>query len=208
MASERQIAANRVNASKSTGPRSNTGKRRSSSNSLRHGLSRRVGGNAELDLLAREFVEDECDAGSLELARTMVRAHLDLLRIREIKQDLKQRMYTHGSLHPLRRFRSVSAEINYILKARLDRPLHLPPSSDGLSALSFLDEERTAEAMRRLLPELARLERYERRAFNAKHKALRKLADYRLRNAALSADTGSQNFCEGGEQRELANSSP
>jgi hypothetical protein len=40
MASERQIAANRQNARRSSGPRSNAGKRRSSANALRHGLSR------------------------------------------------------------------------------------------------------------------------------------------------------------------------
>jgi hypothetical protein len=40
MATERQKAANRRNARKSTGPRWNGGKRRASRNSFRHGLSR------------------------------------------------------------------------------------------------------------------------------------------------------------------------
>jgi hypothetical protein len=40
MASERQIAANRRNASKSAGPRSQSGKSRASRNAYRHGLSR------------------------------------------------------------------------------------------------------------------------------------------------------------------------
>ena len=39
MASEKQIAANRANAKKSTGPKSVTGKERSSRNSIKHGLS-------------------------------------------------------------------------------------------------------------------------------------------------------------------------
>jgi hypothetical protein len=39
MTSDRQIAANRLNARKSTGPRTATGKSRSSRNALRHGLT-------------------------------------------------------------------------------------------------------------------------------------------------------------------------
>lgn len=39
MASDRQIAANRENAKRSTGPRSEAGKARSARNALKHGLS-------------------------------------------------------------------------------------------------------------------------------------------------------------------------
>jgi hypothetical protein len=43
MASERKIAANRRNAQKSTGPRSDAGKKRSSRNAYRPGLAAGVG---------------------------------------------------------------------------------------------------------------------------------------------------------------------
>ena len=39
MATEKQIAANRQNAEKSTGPRTEYGKRRSRRNAMRHGLA-------------------------------------------------------------------------------------------------------------------------------------------------------------------------
>jgi hypothetical protein len=47
MASERQIAANRRNARKSTGPRSGAGKKRASRNAYRHGLTLSIRGICE-----------------------------------------------------------------------------------------------------------------------------------------------------------------
>ena len=52
MTSPRQIAANRRNAAKSTGPRTDEGKHRSRSNAVRHGLS------AETVIGALEDAED------------------------------------------------------------------------------------------------------------------------------------------------------
>jgi hypothetical protein len=60
MASERQIAANRRNAQKSTGPKSVQGKKRSSKNAYRHGLSVAVSSierDVQLDKLSRHFAE-------------------------------------------------------------------------------------------------------------------------------------------------------
>jgi hypothetical protein len=51
-------------------------------------------------------------------------------------------------------------------RQRLDPAATLPLDRDG----------RAAETVRRLLPDLRKLNRYERRAFKAKQDALRKLA--------------------------------
>ena len=59
MATEKQIAANRENARKSTGPRTEQGKRRSRRNSIRHGLT------AETVI---KVLEDEADYESLAAA--------------------------------------------------------------------------------------------------------------------------------------------
>jgi hypothetical protein len=179
MATERQIAANRQNAGRSTGPKSSAGKRRSSGNSLRHGLSCSMGakGSAQVEALVHRIVGDHADEERLELARDAVRAHFDLLRIREVKRDLMERMYALGTVRPLRRFRSISAEINYVMSQPLDRPLLWPPPINPLGPMPSGEDERAADTMRRLLPEFRKLHRYERRAFNAKQSALRKLAD-------------------------------
>jgi hypothetical protein len=179
MASERQIAANRQNARRSTGPKSNAGRRRTSSNALRHGLSRSIdsSGGTETKALARSIVGDTVDEEILELARAAVRAHFDLLRIREVKRDITERVYELGALRPRPRFRSISAKINYVIGQPLDRPLRWPQPVDSLGTMPWEKDERAAEATRRLLPELRKLDRYERGAFNAKLRALRKLAD-------------------------------
>jgi hypothetical protein len=54
MPSERQIAANRLNALKSTGPRTGAGKSRSSKNAYKHGLSGVIG--AEIEIAANELL--------------------------------------------------------------------------------------------------------------------------------------------------------
>ena len=180
MTSERQIAANRRNARRSTGPKSRAGKRRSSANALRHGLSCGIVGDragAGVDALARRLVGDHADEEMLELAGRVVRAHLDLLRVREIKRDLTERVYRFGALDPLPRFRSRSAELRYVMSQPLDRSLRWPDPVDPLGPMPSERAARAAEATRRLLPELGKLDRYERRAFSAKQNALRKLAD-------------------------------
>ena len=179
MASERQIAANRRNALSSSGPRSRAGKRRSSGNSLRHGLSRIIntGAGAEIEALARLLVGADVEEESLEHARRVVRAQQDLLRIREVKRDLMERVYGFGAVGPLRRFRSRSAEIRYLMRQPLDRPLRWPQRLDPAAKMPVDRDERAAETVRRLLPDLRKLNRYERRAFKAKQDALHKLAE-------------------------------
>src|SRR6516164_10302009 len=117
MASDRQIAANRQNARRGSGPRSSAGKRRSSGNALRHGLSRIINdrGGADIEALARLLVGANEDEETLELARGAVLAHLDLLRIREVKRDLMERVYQLGMVDPPPRIRFRSADIRYLL---------------------------------------------------------------------------------------------
>ena len=104
MASERQIAANRRNARKSTGPRSGAGKKRASSNAYRHGLTLSITSTAafakELDSLVREIAGDTDDAITLERAREIAQAELELARVRRAKVALIERASAFGEVDP------------------------------------------------------------------------------------------------------------
>ena len=91
MATERQLAANRRNAQKSTGPRSSEGKRRASQNSRRHGftaVSFRAGDPKQVELLARQIAGKTTNPVVLEKARGIAQATFDLAQIRRAKVDL------------------------------------------------------------------------------------------------------------------------
>jgi hypothetical protein len=138
MASERQIAANRRNARKSTGPRSGAGKRRASRNAFRHGLTLSITSTAafakQLDILVRKIAGNTENAIVLERARAIAQAELDLARVRRAKVALIERASAFRELDP-------------------------PPLT-------------VTEGMRRVLPELRKLERYERRAAARRDRAV------------------------------------
>jgi hypothetical protein len=128
MASERQIAANRRNAKKSSGPRSADGKARSRRNALRHGLS----------IASRAIPAFEQDV--MLLARALSPAGEDI---------------GDGALI------AADAEID-ILRIRKYRAALIEESRGQASSPSF-----------NLADKLDTLERYERRAFARRNKALR-----------------------------------
>src|SRR6185437_9759908 len=94
MASERQVAANRANALRSTGPRTAAGRAKSSRNAYHHGLSVPMAPDLELvESLARAIAneaagEEQPEAArevQLEAARGLAEAQLELSRIRKAR---------------------------------------------------------------------------------------------------------------------------
>jgi hypothetical protein len=176
VATERQIAANRRNAQKSTGPRSDVGKNRASRNAYRHGLSRGIGANGtfaeKVDQLARKIADDSKDEATLQQARAAAEGELDLARAQQVKTALIQRMSAFVTLRSGAATRS-APELIRSLRASLRREAALPEPIDPTSTIPLQDPEQLAEAMRQLLPELLRLDRYERRAFARRDRAIR-----------------------------------
>jgi len=190
MASERQIAANRRNARKSTGPRSRAGKRRASGNAYRHGLASSRSLDAETarqrDQLARQIAGDSQSEVILELAHSAAEAELDLARVRLSKVGLINRVYVDGTIDP-------DADQDAMMKA-MGKHLeawrrHVKPLLRGVAVPPFpvkdfvlpaktmptLPSERTDEAVRRALPELVKLNRYQVRAASRRNRAIKEI---------------------------------
>jgi hypothetical protein len=132
MASARQIAANRKNAQRSTGPISQAGKTRAAKNALQHGLARTdspFGHEIEefARLLSKETnQQDDPTLASVEAAH----AQLTLLQVRKVKAAIFDR---------------------------------------------FFKSDRTLDDSIRLNAELRKIERYERRAFSRRKRAMQHL---------------------------------
>jgi hypothetical protein len=161
MASERQIAANRRNARKSTGPRSGAGRNRASRNAYRHGLTLNITSTAafakQLDKLARKIAGNTDDAITLERAREIAQAELELARVRRAKVALIERASAFGELDPPQ-----------LTVAQM--PI------DSSATMPSQEPDRSAEAVRRVLPELRKLDRYERRAAAQRDRAVLNLS--------------------------------
>ena len=89
MATDKQIAANRANALRSTGPKTAAGRAKSSRNALRHGLS--LPTEMDADELAKfrtleaALAGDRADEDRQQAVAEMAQAQLELLRVRKIR---------------------------------------------------------------------------------------------------------------------------
>ena len=181
MATERQIAANRRNARKSTGPRSIAAKKRASRNAYRHGLTLSLTSSPELakrlDALARKIAGGSKNEIVLEHARAAAQAELDLARVRQIKIALIKSVSALGALGaPYDMLPVIKAYLYLELasegKTPRGRPPKIPEPVDPLATMPTQEPGRTAEAIRRALPELLKLDRYESRAAARRDRAI------------------------------------
>jgi hypothetical protein len=97
MASESKVRANRLNAARSTGPKTAAGRARVSRNARKHGLRMPVLSSpalaAEVEARAQRMlhavkVPDKSGDHLLEFARNLAEAEVDLKRVRDVRNDL------------------------------------------------------------------------------------------------------------------------
>ena len=168
MTSIRKIVSNRSNAARSCGPRSAAGKGSASRNALRHGLAVSISNDpamsAEAERLAKVIAGVNASSARLAQARIIADAELDLLRIRHA-----QVMWMNSKLEP------VIASGIHAQDAAMSR---LADSNSGARSNSVLENielpaQSFAASMLNVLPQLIRLDRYERRAISRRRRAMR-----------------------------------
>jgi hypothetical protein len=165
MLSARKLAANRRNTVSSTGPRTGSGKSRSSRNALKHGLAIAIGQDPvqseAMACLAKAIAGQMPNPEGLALSRLAADAQLELLRVRSYRTDLINT--------------EIVARKRDAASARTG-----PEESEG--GKTFADPV----ALLACLDRLVRLERYERRAFSRRNRAFRDLESYLARSLVAS----------------------
>ena len=158
MASVCQIAANRKNARRSTGPRTAASKACVCRNALRHGLgipvTRDPEVSAEIDRLAAALAGPAPTAAAIEQARIAVEAQFELLRVRAHRRALIN-------------FKAAEFAANHPAAGMKETGECSAPASCKGETHSIVTTLSSLEA----------LERYERRAFSRRKRAIRWLTD-------------------------------
>jgi hypothetical protein len=166
MATPAQIAANRQNGRKSKGPTTALGKQRSKDNARRHGMAaaRPRQTTPEIEELVQMFAQGSTDPLLIEHAREAADAVLELAKLRRMRVSWIERVYIFGTTE-----RPDQIDIlRRILAARNCSEL-----GDPASTMPPRGPDRLAEAIRRALPETAKLARYETRAIARRDRGMR-----------------------------------
>lgn len=191
---------NRGNAAKSTGPRSEAGKRSASCNAQKHGLSVPV---ASLQAV-QDFLEGLADeiAGSSNpsveariASRHAANALFELTRIRRVKAELLDRIETGRRIPGP--FEFSSGEEQLLVGILTGRTTAYRSRPEIMTAINKLRGPRSAEEpewcsqarrFQEALPELHSLLRYEDRAFSALRRSMKRLHEVRLKSNTILAE--------------------
>jgi hypothetical protein len=127
----------------------------------------------DIEALARQIAAHTTNLVTLDNARIAAQAMFDLAQIGLVKVALISQAMAFGQIKTPRPFKSLGQAQRFNAIARGKHIPSDPPQTEA--AMPITEPERTAEAVRRALPELIKLDRYERRAAAQRDRALRRI---------------------------------
>ena len=175
---ERRRLANQTNAKASTGPKTKAGKASSARNALQHGLAIPISSDPALipqaETIAQTIAGPNASAVSLEKARRIGEAQVELNRVRARRNEALAAILSkpYKPTITVRQVRLISRFLNRVERGTVgpidletvDQVLHpKPPGSDEAVVMNLAHGA----------SELARLDRYERRALSKRKLAIR-----------------------------------
>jgi hypothetical protein len=179
LTSDPRQLANQANAKSSTGPKTAAGKTRAAQNALRHGLNVLVlsdpGLAPEVEAMARKISRLYADNETLEQARRIAEAQVDLNRVRDSRRRLIIEFLTDPNYQPFHVLRHQLRLSKMKDRVDLDRG---PFKIDEIEAMTrprpLEGEEKLAAILGERASQLAALDRYERRAWSRRKFAIRR----------------------------------
>ena len=179
MVSQRKIETNRRNGRKSCGPRTANGKLRSRVNARKHGLSASVLINPKLQAntlqLAHAIVGHNADDRVLKQALIVAETELTLQRIHQTRVAFVE----EGHIGPIATVLNSGQQSRHPLVFISSGARRIPDTMDT-SAPQPTTTGAELDAFIGALPILSNIERYERRAYSRRNKAVQRLSDLQL----------------------------
>jgi hypothetical protein len=179
LTSDRRQRANRANAKSSTGPKTSAGKARAAQNAFRHGLNVPVLSDPslapEVEAIARRISAPDGDGETLEWARRIAEAQVDLTRVRNSRRQLIKRLFLDPAYQPAQVYQQQLRVAKMVLGGYRPRtlPIDVDAIRDRLSPKPLEGEEKLAIIFKEDISEFAILDRYERRALSRRKAAIR-----------------------------------
>lgn len=167
MTSKRKAASNRTNAQRSSGPATVAGKMHASRNSRKHGLAVPITNDQtwgqRIESLASEIAGNDADPLRWEQARIIAEAELELTRVATARTRLLA-------------FAGITPRDEPQPSRRKPRATGAPVEPEPDDRRSALDERGgfTGEELTTVLEQITLLDRYERRAFTRRNRAIRR----------------------------------